>query len=750
MAVGTPLMPSHQYHFVLLSERPDTYNFLNLTDCFNLRSKTGMIDRASAKFYVLVPSLFGEPIPLPRHALNWTTIAYLLWDDMDPAKLSREHQDALLDWLHFGGQLILSGPDCLEKLENSFLADFLPARYDEGYNLTAEDLGELNTHWAVKVPPNRSQIKPRVFEVAGDSLRAVRFNPHRESEYIKGTGELAIERQVGRGRIVVTAFPLNAPAVRAWPSFPSFLNSALLRRPARKFLQREGEIDFHWEDFGSIKNDPLIGSTLRFVSRDLSSSGTAPSATVDSEFYDMDDEFDQWANMHQRSTSVSKARNLEFDHRFFGGYQDTAMSGVAGWNDSSAVANAARSTLVEAAGIIPPSSSFVLKMLAGYLLVLVPLNWLVFRIMGRVEWAWIAAPFIAIIGAVAVIKAAALDIGFVRSNTQIGLLEAWGDYPRAHVTEYSALYTSLSTGYSVQLDNASGQALPFASSLDSDVSASSPARPITLRKSVTNQLEGLQIQSNSTGLLHTEFMLDLEGSWYASFDDQQNPTQVTNGTYLNIENVGVLWRSPTDEYHFAWIGDLSVGQVSDLQWQPTSPDQLYQKWKSLTLFSSSDQVASEIWNEHFGQEQQSATIEELSAIDALSEKWSQLKPILQRTAFNNNITGQITKQQFVNSFSLLPSQEDLQVGRLLDALKNLQLGLGEVRLIGVTGEKLGRTKMIPDSTRINQQAMVLVHLKRPPLPQAVPDVNTFTDFTEKSDLDFKRIDEELDQMGFGN
>ena len=34
-------------------------------------------------------------------------------------------------------------------------------------------------------------------------------------------------------------------------------------------------------------------------------------------------------------------------------------------------------------------------MLAIYLLVLVPLNWLVFWLIGKVEWAWIAAPLIA-------------------------------------------------------------------------------------------------------------------------------------------------------------------------------------------------------------------------------------------------------------------------------------------------------------------------------------------------------------------
>ena len=100
-----------------------------------------------------------------------------------------------------------------------------------------------------------------------------------------------------------------------------------------------------------------------------------------------------------------------------------------------------------AAGIDPPSPGFVLKLLTVYVLVLVPLNWVLFRLIGKVEWAWIAAPIIAVGGAFAVVKMATLDIGFVRSQTQLALLELHGDYPRGHLTEYSAMYTSLSTRY---------------------------------------------------------------------------------------------------------------------------------------------------------------------------------------------------------------------------------------------------------------------------------------------------------------
>ena len=114
----TALLKPFQYHIVLLSERPDTYNYLKMTDSMQLRGQHLGNGDVVPPFYYLVPTIFEDPLPLPRHALNWTTIAYLIWDDYDPDKLSPDHQAALLDWLHFGGQLILSGPDCLDKLQN--------------------------------------------------------------------------------------------------------------------------------------------------------------------------------------------------------------------------------------------------------------------------------------------------------------------------------------------------------------------------------------------------------------------------------------------------------------------------------------------------------------------------------------------------------------------------------------------------------------------------------------------------------
>ena len=76
-------------------------------------------------YYRVVPITVGPQVKsrveLPSYAMLWTGIAYVLWDEADPGKLNLMQQQALLDWLHWGGQLILSGPGTLGVLRNSFL-----------------------------------------------------------------------------------------------------------------------------------------------------------------------------------------------------------------------------------------------------------------------------------------------------------------------------------------------------------------------------------------------------------------------------------------------------------------------------------------------------------------------------------------------------------------------------------------------------------------------------------------------------
>ncbi len=748
----TSLLKPFQQHMVLLSERPESYKFLEFADPIHLRGQSLSNGETFPPFYYLVGSVPGDPVPLPRQSLNWTTIAYLIWDDFDPDKLGREQQVALVDWIHFGGQLILSGPGCLDRLQNSFLADYLPAQFEGSVNLTNDDLVELNKNWSIV----KNETNPRSLQISDKiPLLGVRFKPHVDANFIDGTGEIAIERRIGRGRIVATAFSINAPIVAKWQSFPSFLNNALLRKPARKFgASEEVELNFVWIDDQTTNLDPLMSTTLRYLSRDLSRNGT-PEQSPYSLASELEDNLDyrvQFAVPIQQQTSQAKRTDLPVrnpqDHLHFGGFADAPQSGPCGWNDDSGISIAARETLKEAAGITPPSSGFVLQMLAAYLVVLVPINWAIFRLMGRVEWAWIAAPFIAIVGAVLVVKMASLDIGFVRSNTQIGLLEVHGGYPRAHATEYSALYTSLSTGYNVDLDNPSAQSLPFARVNESQfVQDKETTSQVTLRRTSENRLEGFQIQSNSTGLLHTEFMLDLQGAISCRFDDDGKPTGLNNGSFLDLSNIGILYRDQAGNYSLAWVGELAAeAAVDQLTLESVSAEAVADRWHQIQLFSSSARMAEEIWNRNVDEPGARLGLEQLQTFPELADDWPRWDRLFrQMMAMSDSNDGKIDQLVFQRVFQLVKNESGIRLGRVFDCVvENLQLAPGECRMIATTNQKIGQTRFEPEATQTDQQTLVVVHLKHPPLPIARRDENALTDFVSVSDLDWQREMDELD------
>ena len=305
--------------------------------------------------------------------------------------------------------------------------------------------------------------------------------------------------------------------------------------------------------------DPMLATALRYTSRDLSNDGTQIKANIGRKLNENDPAdstsagfrppISAWGPESPQATAAGRGfniagagqiasshlRRLE-DYWHYGGYQHDSQAGNAGWNDQSGISNAARQTLISSAGITPPSSKFVLQMLAVYLVVLVPLNWLVFRMMGRVEWAWIAAPIIAITGAFAVAKMASLDIGFVRSNTQVALLEVYNGHQRGHLTQYSALYTSLSTGYELELDNASAQSLPFGLAADR-FQKKEVMSPVNMHRTIANRLEDFQIQSNTTGLLHTEMMLDLGGPF--RYDDSSSNIRLENDSSVWLQDAAI-------------------------------------------------------------------------------------------------------------------------------------------------------------------------------------------------------------------
>ncbi|QEG20348.1 hypothetical protein [Mariniblastus fucicola] len=755
MAYPHNLLEDYQFHVVLLSNRSDSLKYLSFLDCVTLPAGTGSMGEQPV-FYSVVPTTKDNPIPLPGQSLNWTTIAYLIWDDLDPDDLSRQQQQALVDWLHFGGQIIFSGPDCLDRLQSSFLADYLPGQFEESIVLNKADVEELNTNWSIVSAKNEAEKLDLAIR-DNSPLPAIRFKPHVDASFIEGSSGLALERRIGRGRVVATAFSINNRQIKSWRSLSSFIHNALLRKPHRKFARSSqlASLTFKYADDRTSIYDPLAGSTLRFLSRDLATNEIAADKSHD-ENYAVD-----YANLSSADQALREglgayggrseyilsgsglSRNKD-DFFHYGGFQSFRQSGVAGWNDDSGIASAARETLKKAARITPPSASFVMKMLGLYLLVLVPINWLVFRLIGKVEWAWIAAPIIALVGAFMVVRYASLDIGFVRSVTHVGVLELHGDFERGHLTDYSALYTSLSTRYSVELDNLSGQSIPFANVATDDFSPDEQSRKVELNRTTTTDLNNFLIRSNSTGLLHTELMLDVGGSFRLTGDESL--FEVENQSTVSLQDAGVLRRNRDGDLEFAWIGDFEAGSDATLDFKPLEGS-VYSGWSKVEALAGNSKFAEAIWEGQGLESDSLLTIDELASIDELAAGWPELSQIL-RDKIKARSMEAVSKSMLASALSEVRGSNVSLAGVFDCVASNLRIGPGEVRLIAHTDQKLDQSKYKPAATQANYNLLVLVHLRHADLPKCKPDKNAISDFVRgRSNIDQQAEEEflEMDQ-----
>jgi len=644
-------IPYYQFHFLVLARYPELYGYLKTLDAVGTR--------ANEHYRVSLISP-GRRTPIPSQSLFWTSTAYVLWDDADPEALSLEQQVALLDWIHWGGQLIISGPETLETLNNSFLSDYLPAKGDGTVELTANDLDEINRHWSL---PIRKLPAPPLKPISRWS--GVKLNKHPDAQYVPFTGNLVVERRIGRGRVVISAFKLSGREIVSWPGLDGFYNGCLMRRPARRFTGSPmagdlADYSVHWADgarVGSRYSTEWV-SQLRYFSRDVGRRASLASG-----------EMIALADVNPPSQPTSGLVAPEE------GLQQVPVMNYAAWNDFSAVADAAREALSDAAGIEVPDRSFVVWIVAGYLVVLVPLNWLVFKILGRVEWAWVAAPVIAVVCAIVVIRQAQLDIGFVRAETEVAVVEMQAGYPRGHVTRYSAFYTSLGTGYEFQFDDVNTQILPFPTTGDPATTGlklgESPQR-VAYRYGSEVRLEDLRVRSSSAQMTHCEQMLDLGGGiqW---LEPSSGVHRVVNRTSYQLRDAGVVRKTADGRLMTAWVGTIDAEGSVDLagRWEP----------------AAADEKAASLWPDRRNRVPQTGPGQDAGTLT--------LRPLL----------------------------------RLAE--QTAQMQPGDVRLIAWTDEPLPGMKVRPSAPQKRRLALVVAHLEYGFGEQPRPDKNTRYDFTRK-------------------
>ncbi|HUE71805.1 MAG TPA: hypothetical protein VMP01_13040 [Pirellulaceae bacterium] len=692
-------LDEYQYFILVLASNNSSYVYMN-----NLKSVVVTDDQISdfggLRYYRVILPKIDRSVPLPSNLQTWTTIAYLVWDDIDPGLLTPEQRTSTIDWLHWGGQIIVSGPNSLDKLRGSFLAPYLPAQAGAVRKLAQADVDEMSRHWSL---PSKKKGENREIQILPDRpMVGVELKKHEEAQFVPHTGELVAERRIGGGRIVVTAFPLTDLRIRYWKNFDGFFNSVLLRRPGREFDQSNdlATLEMKWAG-GTLSpfiRDPRLSTTLRIFTRDIgyltgqdmptAATAPPPKETEEPAYNQFGPAFPQPQRPAAQYTSLE---HPDIDDWHFTGYQAQPSSGVGGWNDFSGAADAARDSLDESAKIEIPKAGFVLQVLAVYLIVLVPLNWLVFWLLGRVEWSWAAAPVIAIVGAVCVIRLAQLNIGFVRSRTEIAVLEVQRDYSRAHLTRYTTLYTSLSTPYQVSFDDPSAVSLPFVVDEKFVRKPNEWPQVAEFHRDKGTLLSGIQVNSNSTEKVHSEQMLDLKGP-ISLVQDAAGGSRLKNSSALTLRDVGIIGRlegTPFPRFKVAYVAEMrpqTMVSLSFAEYTPPEEEEAKRNWPAYRT----------PW----------------------VRQWDQSPVMSSKPAVGEEDKGTVRLHRLV----------DLTV-------KRLRLNPGEVRLVAWSNDELPGMQVWPRPAQTTMQTLVLAHLDRGRLPVPERDANVSDDFKVPDPLD---------------
>ena len=549
------LMPSHQYFLLVLAREPARYAFLQVTD--SVRAPYEDDAGQAPPHYRVVLADAAKPLPLPPNVLAWTSVAYLVWDEVNLQRMDPAQQQALVDWLHWGGRLIVSGPDSLDSLRGSFLGKYLPVDAGETRLVTADDVAPLSEAWGAALAPI-AVTRP---------WSAIELKPRPHAVELPGAAGLAYEGPVGAGSIVVSAMQLAERDLVNWPGFDNFLNGALLRRPGRVFrVEQEGAwggLQTDWAVYPNRTRDAYFTTPLRWFARDAGTQANvrqAPPPVGPTPQSPLGGPLQPGASAAPGGWAAPEPETIV-----------DRPGGLGDWNAFGPVSRAAREVLREAAGVRVPAASFVVACLAVYLLVLVPLNWMVFHALKRVEWAWIAAPIIAMLGTVAVVRQAQLDIGFVRSHTEIALLELQGDLPRGHLSRYTALYSSLSTTYDMAFDDQTAVATPFPSRADFQAAIGDSRRVVTFEKYDKPRLRGVPVSSASTQLIHSEQMFPLAGPVrLTSPSADPKLKQLENNSGYELSDAVVVHRRFDDAgretFEGCWLGQVRSGGSVLLAW----------------------------------------------------------------------------------------------------------------------------------------------------------------------------------------
>jgi hypothetical protein len=523
----TRILEDYQYDMLVLSRNVPNHIFWRGLDCIvwplyepDMRFKVNphrIIDIAEEEMVQAIPS----------ELMTMTSISHIVINDVSLNILPSNQQQAILDWLHFGGTVIINGPEAIAGIETSFLKDYAPLQKTASGQMSQEHIDSLSDPdtWCLRVADKPALEGSIPFKPNGPiSILTGQLGP--ESSWVPKLEGLVCERLVGQGRIVMTSFPMNHASLINWPSYSSLIHNAILRKPRRDVRYDQERKDFsmhYYEGKGEFERDMRLNTRMRLWARDL-----------------------------EANTSKDGLKSL----LTLGSLPKKSIA-YGAWNEQSLVTNAAASYLKNLSGISVPNINSIIKWLLAYLAVLVPINWLFFRLIGRLELAWVAAPLIAIAGVFVIAKAVQLDVGFSRSQTSIQLVEVHPDYPRGMLSCYHSLYSSLTTNYKIVYPEGQGVVSPMPQHRQRSLTTRNELLPYRIADEDGSGFQSFPVLSNTIGMVQSEEVVSLGGNLSWNIDQTSGIFEVTNDSAAQVHNVLLLGLNPQ--------GNLFLGQVGTIQ-----------------------------------------------------------------------------------------------------------------------------------------------------------------------------------------
>ena len=659
--IGTPVleetfpnkyMEGYQYNFAVLSREPSRHMFWRGLDCIVWPRSDDLQQLRITPHRIVDISESEVAGHFPNQLATMTSISHIVINDLSPSLMSEQQQIAFKDWLRFGGTLIINGPEAISAVESTFLKDMAPLQGTTDSVLAAERIDEFDRDWSIRTAGGEKiAFKPNksVPCLSGELVDGASWVPLLEG--------LVAERLVGQGRVVMTTFPMSDAAFLNWPSYSSMIHNGVLRKPHRHpTLGADATTQFADGYIGTELN-PFHTTRLRMWARDFDSS------------------------MMRSESDVKSSLATDVEAKFPAG----KTTSLGAWNPASRVIENALLCLRESSGITVPQISTIVRLLAWYLVVLVPANWLVFRLIGKVELAWVAAPIIALVGAAIVARSVQLDVGFSRSQTSYGFLECHNDYPRGLLSSYNSLYTSLSTNYQAVFKTGDGLVVPMPRGSNRKGSDDNAYVESWLADERGTGLQRFPVLSNSTGVLQSEEMVDFGGPVAWNLDETRGGFEGISKLGFSVRDIGILGITKDGILMTGWAGTPVDGEKVQGRLEPLAEGAI--RWRS-----------------EWDQNPLTAMPKTLRMDDGLM--WSD------------------------------PLDQDVYLGPLLQEFaQRYPLQRGEWIALGWTDHDLSELEISPTTVQKKSKTLVLMHIRAGSLGDVRPDTRIFASPKDEDEIE---------------